>query len=129
MMSPGLVSGSTHRRAPELVDDWIPVTSTGMTPLLQKGRFRRNGRQPVLKAGGHRKVWRSNRQPSANTGASDLAIAAPINKQAQILKRQRDLTVNQVPMASQVRVLLCARVRSSMAEPCGATAQTRVRFL
>ena len=55
-------------------------------------------------------------------------VARTINH-AQILKRQRGLAVNRVPLASQVRVLLCARVRSSMAEPCGATAQTRVRFL
>ena len=42
---------------------------------VQQGRLRWSGRQPVLKTGGHREVWRSNRQPSANTGAGDLAIA------------------------------------------------------
>jgi hypothetical protein len=31
------------------------------------GRLRWSGRHPVLKTGGHRKVWRSNRQPSANS--------------------------------------------------------------
>jgi 5-methylcytosine-specific restriction endonuclease McrA len=38
----------------------------------RQGRFRRSGRHPVLKTGGHRKVWRSNRQPSANTGCGRL---------------------------------------------------------
>jgi hypothetical protein len=87
---------------------------------VEHGRFRWSGRQPVLKTGGHRKVWRSNGQPSANRGASDRKVAR-INpsKYAQILKRQRGLTVGQVPSGSAgSSPALCTSVRSSMAEPC-----------
>ena len=118
------------------------------------GRLRWSGRHPVLKTGGHRKVWRSNRQPSANTGAGDRksptpstrgraaaarrahnpedagASPAPATKSAQILKRQRGLTVDQVPMCfAGSSPALCTSARSSMAEPCVASAQTWVRFL
>src|SRR5262245_26261598 len=93
------------------------------------GRFRWSGRHPVLKTGGHRKVWRSNRQPSANTGAGDRKVARTNpNKHAQILKRQRGLIVDQVPSGSAgSSPALCTSVRSSMAEPCVANAQTWVR--
>ena len=48
---------------------------------------------------------------------------------AQILKRQRGLTVNQVPSGfAGSSPALCTSVRSSMAEPCVAHAQTWVRF-
>jgi hypothetical protein len=62
---------------------------------------------------------------------------------AQILKRQRGLSVNQVPSGSAgsspalCTTSVCVQpphqpfarsVRSSMVEPCGATAQTWVRF-
>src|SRR5262245_35030184 len=42
------------------------VARSSRAETSNKGRLRWSGRQPVLKTGGHRKVWRTNRQPSAN---------------------------------------------------------------
>jgi hypothetical protein len=47
------------------------VARSSRAETANKGRLRWSGRQPVLKTGGHRKVWRSNRQPSAKQGAGD----------------------------------------------------------
>src|SRR5262245_44060976 len=82
--------------------------------VQENGRLRWSGRHPVLKTGGHRKVRRSNRQPSATIGAGVRRIDRTVQgKCAQILKRQRGLTVNQVSLAPQVRVLLCAPKQDS----------------
>ena len=86
------------------------VARSSRAETTNEGRLRWSGRHPVLKTGGHRKVWRSNRQPSANTGAGDRQVARTNpSEHAQILKRKRGLGVNQVPIVlRRFEVLLCA---------------------
>jgi hypothetical protein len=123
------------------------------------GRLRWSGRHPALKTGGHRKVWRSNRQPSANTGAGDRKSPTPSTRGRAAAARRahnpedagaspapRDQICTDTQAATRpdcrsgahvlrrfescsVHHFLEVSVRSSMAEPCVASAQTWVRFL